>query len=84
MPIYEYKCTRCQHEQEVFHRGHGEHAPACASCGELSLERQMSRSHFKLNGGGWYANDYASSGGNCSTGNCCSTGSCCGAGGCGD
>lgn len=40
MPIYEYSCTRCQHQFEALVRGGT--TPVCASCGSADLERIFS------------------------------------------
>ena len=40
MPIYEYRCNRCEHEFETLVRGA---EPAfCAACGSVELERILS------------------------------------------
>jgi putative FmdB family regulatory protein len=40
MPIYEYRCKRCQHQFEALVRGGT--TPVCASCGSEDLERIFS------------------------------------------
>ncbi len=41
MPIYEYRCTRCEHEFEelVFDR---DATPACPECGAKKVKKKMS------------------------------------------
>ncbi len=40
MPIYEYKCRKCQHAFELLVRG--EMTPSCPSCESEDLERLLS------------------------------------------
>jgi putative FmdB family regulatory protein len=40
MPIYEYACKSCGHAFEELIRG--DERPACPSCGQAGVERQMS------------------------------------------
>ena len=40
MPIYEYTCQSCGQEFEELIRG--DEQPACPSCGQTRVERQMS------------------------------------------
>lgn len=63
MPIYEYRCGACGEDTEVFHRKMNEPAPVCPSCGEDALSQLVSRTSFKLKGGGWYVTDYKSGSG---------------------
>ena len=44
MPIYEYRCDRCQRRVSVFQRSiQGAAAAACSHCGSSELTRLMSR-----------------------------------------
>lgn len=71
MPIYEYACSSCGHEFELWHKiprstGSTVSEPRprrCESCGKRTARRQMSVTSFSLKGGGWYADGYASSNG---------------------
>ena len=59
MPIYEYDCERCgrfEVSQKMSDAPLSTHA-----CG-ARVERKISRTHFTLKGGGWYADGYGSSG----------------------
>ena len=40
MPLFEYRCSACQHQFEALVRGSA--TPACPSCGGTSLERIIS------------------------------------------
>lgn len=43
MPIYEYKCTKCDHIFEILFRSSNERiAVACPSCKSSKVDRQMS------------------------------------------
>jgi putative FmdB family regulatory protein len=43
MPIYEYRCKRCENLAEVFHRSSREEkALSCPACGHDEMERQFS------------------------------------------
>ena len=57
MPIYEYKCKKCNKEFEVFQ---GIAEPAVKSCKfcKGAVRKMMSLSSFHLKGSGWYATDY--------------------------
>ena len=41
MPIFEYRCTECDHGFEHFVRRNSE-APGCPSCGSRKIEKQLS------------------------------------------
>ena len=43
MPIYEYRCTRCRHEFELFARMGAKPPAKCPKCGEPEVERKLSR-----------------------------------------
>jgi len=44
MPIYEYFCSSCQGQVEVFRRSiSATNAPVCPKCGGADLSRQVSR-----------------------------------------
>ena len=61
MPIYRYRCKACGAVAEVFAKV-SDAAPAeCSHCGANALEKMVSRTAFKLEGGGWYAQGYAGS-----------------------
>ncbi len=62
MPIYEYKCSACGHQLEVIQRISDEPKRDCPSCGDASLEKQISRVGFRLKGTGWYETDFKNKG----------------------
>ena len=58
MPIYEYKCPKCQKVfEEWVHLSEMHDAVPCPDCGAAS-PRIMSETSFVLKGGGWYVTDY--------------------------
>lgn len=60
MPLFIYKCSGCDFEDEFLVRRDGTDAPQkCEKCGK-SLEKQISLSSFQLKGGGWYKDLYSS------------------------
>lgn len=60
MPLYEYKCPKCQKELELMQK-HNDPAPLCA-CEEgdpVEMIKQISLGNFVLKGKGWYKTDYS-------------------------
>ncbi|MBA1146237.1 zinc ribbon domain-containing protein [Ectothiorhodospiraceae bacterium WFHF3C12] len=60
MPIYEYKCDKCDHELEAIQSISDEPLTDCPSCGESKLRKLISAAGFRLKGGGWYETDFKS------------------------
>jgi len=58
MPIYEYKCVKCEHEFEVMQKMSDDPVKKCEKC-DGTVEKLISQSSFALKGNGWYATDYA-------------------------
>lgn len=58
MPIYEYRCTDCEHDLEAIQKFSDSPLTDCPACGAPKLERLLSQSSFALKGGGWYADGY--------------------------
>jgi putative FmdB family regulatory protein len=59
MPIYEYECTKCGHQTELWQKVTDAATPKCEVC-KAGMRRLISQSAFHLKGTGWYATDYAS------------------------
>jgi putative FmdB family regulatory protein len=59
MPIYEYECTKCGHQTELWQRITETATPKCEVC-KSRMRRLISQSAFHLKGTGWYVTDYAS------------------------
>ena len=57
MPIYEFKCKKCNNSIELIQK-YDEKAPTCDKCGEI-LSRAVSRNSFRLKGGGWHEDGYS-------------------------
>lgn len=60
MPIYEYKCTACEHEFEAIQKFSDEPLIECPSCRKDALKKKISAAAFRLKGGGWYETDFKS------------------------
>ncbi len=58
MPIYEYKCTECEHRLEKLQKMNDDPLKDCPECGKSSLTKLVSASSFKLKGSGWYETDF--------------------------
>lgn len=58
MPIYEYRCRKCDGRIEKLQGVHDAPLKKCPECGGR-LEKMMSPGAFILKGSGWYATDYA-------------------------
>ncbi|MEA2101771.1 MAG: zinc ribbon domain-containing protein [Thermodesulfobacteriota bacterium] len=58
MPIYEYKCQKCNYEFEQLQKFSDSPLTQCPRCnGEL--KKLVSHSSFHLKGSGWYLTDYS-------------------------
>lgn len=60
MPIYEYKCQKCERHFEKRQSISEDPLKVCEECGG-ELEKLISLSGFQFKGGGWYVTDYAGS-----------------------
>jgi len=56
MPIYEYKCDKCQEVTEEAQKFTDKPLTTCECGGRLT--KLISRSSFKLKGSGWYETDF--------------------------
>jgi putative FmdB family regulatory protein len=61
MPIYEFRCKKCQDQIEVFQKLSDKQPTRCRKCGGR-LEKQFSRTSVQFKGEGWYVTDYARKG----------------------
>src|SRR5712691_11699621 len=61
MPIYEFRCTRCNAHLEVFQKLSDKQPTRCRKCGGR-LEKLVSTSAIQFKGAGWYVTDYARKG----------------------
>ncbi|MBI5099464.1 MAG: zinc ribbon domain-containing protein [Nitrospirae bacterium] len=60
MPVYEYKCTKCDKKFEVMQKITEDPLTVCSSCGGV-LKKLITNTSFVLKGSGWYVTDYPSS-----------------------
>lgn len=60
MPVYEYKCIKCNEEFEVMQKISDDPLVRCDSCGG-ELKKLITNTSFVLKGSGWYVTDYPSS-----------------------
>ncbi len=62
MPIYEYRCEECGHQQEVLQKVGAEPLTECPVCGKSAYKKLVSAAAFHLKGTGWYKTDFRDSG----------------------
>lgn len=58
MPIYEYVCESCGKLTEVMQKV-SDPPPKKCECGSKKLAKVMSKTSFRLKGGGWYSDLYS-------------------------
>ena len=58
VPIYEYKCSKCNEVFEAFQKITDLPLTECKYCG-ARVEQLISHTSFQLKGSGWYMTDYA-------------------------
>lgn len=61
MPIYEYKCSNCDHRFEKLQKMSDDPLKDCPECNKSALVKLVSASKFKLKGTGWYETDFKNS-----------------------
>lgn len=57
MPIYEYKCFKCDDFVEVWKNITDDSEELCPKC-QKKMQKNISQSTFILKGGGWYSEGY--------------------------
>ncbi len=57
MPIYEYRCKKCNARSEVLLMNHDQEPATCDKCGG-QLVRLPSAPAIQFKGTGWYCTDY--------------------------
>ena len=62
MPIYEYRCESCGHQQEFLQKVNGAPLTVCTKCGKPTFSKMVTAAGFQLKGSGWYATDFKNSG----------------------
>ena len=58
MPIYEYRCSACGHQDEHLQKVSDAPLTVCPVCGKDRYQKQLSAAGFQLKGTGWYATDF--------------------------
>ncbi len=61
MPLYEYRCTKCNHVFEKIQKFSDPHVSKCPKCG-AKVEQVISAPAVQFKGAGWYVTDYAKKG----------------------
>jgi putative FmdB family regulatory protein len=62
MPIYEYRCADCGHQDEYLQKISEPALTQCPVCGKASFQKLLSAAGFQLKGSGWYATDFKNKG----------------------
>jgi putative FmdB family regulatory protein len=62
MPIYEYRCADCGHQDEYLQKVSEPPNSVCPACGKPTFQKLLSAVGFHLKGSGWYATDFKHSG----------------------
>jgi putative FmdB family regulatory protein len=62
MPLYEYKCKKCQHRFVKIQKFSDPPVKKCPQCGG-AVEQLLSPPAVQFKGSGWYVTDYAKKGG---------------------
>jgi len=58
MPIYEYRCSACGHQEDHLLKMSDAPLSKCPACGKKKYEKQLTAAGFQLKGSGWYASDF--------------------------
>jgi len=58
VPIYEYRCSSCGHQQDHLQKVSDPVLTTCPACGEETYSKQVTAAGFQLKGSGWYATDF--------------------------
>jgi putative FmdB family regulatory protein len=60
MPIYEYRCEACGHQEEFLQKVSEPPLTECPVCHKPTFQKLLSAAGFQLKGSGWYATDFKS------------------------
>lgn len=58
MPIYEYRCGSCGHQEEFLQKVSDPPLTDCTECGKPTFSKMVTAAGFQLKGSGWYATDF--------------------------
>jgi putative FmdB family regulatory protein len=67
VPLYEYRCKKCQHTFEKIRQFSDPPVKKCPKCGG-PVEQLLSAPAVQFKGSGWYVTDYARKGGSDNSG----------------
>jgi putative FmdB family regulatory protein len=62
MPIYEYRCEACGHQEEFLQKVNEPPLTQCPACRKETFSKLLSAAGFQLKGSGWYATDFRNKG----------------------
>jgi len=62
MPIYEYRCAACGHQEDHLQKLSEAPLTKCPACGRKKYQKQLTAAGFQLKGSGWYASDFKGGG----------------------
>jgi putative FmdB family regulatory protein len=62
MPIYEYRCESCGHQEDHLQKVSEKPLAVCPACGKRAYKKMLSAAGFQLKGSGWYATDFKTAG----------------------
>ena len=62
MPIYEYRCEACGHQEDHLQKVSEKPLTVCPACGKRTYKKMLSAAGFQLKGSGWYATDFKTTG----------------------
>ncbi|MDR0997315.1 MAG: zinc ribbon domain-containing protein [Zoogloeaceae bacterium] len=62
MPIYEYRCADCGHQQDHLQKMSDAPLTVCPVCGSGAYQKQVTAAGFLLKGTGWYQTDFKNEG----------------------
>ena len=57
MPLYEYRCLKCDRHTDKIEKMNGPHLKKCPHCGG-KMESVITAPAIQFKGSGWYVNDY--------------------------
>ena len=77
MPMYEYRCSACNHKFELRQKFSDAPASECPQCGGL-VEKLISATAFSLKGDGWFKTGYCPKTEAPKPAACAAGGGCCG------
>ncbi|MDP2792990.1 MAG: zinc ribbon domain-containing protein [Sulfurisoma sp.] len=58
MPIYAYRCSSCNFEQDVMQKMADATLTTCPECRAETFSKQLTAPGFQLKGSGWYQTDF--------------------------